>query len=210
MDIVSSEAEQYALSRSSEEPELLRRLAEETATKVPFPQMLSGHLEGRLLKLLAQSLQAKRVLEIGTYTGYSALCLAEALPQDGELITCDIDEAATAVARRYWAESPHGDKIRLRLGPALETLESLEPPFDLVFLDADKENYPKYYEAVLPLLRPGGLLLIDNVLWSMKVLDPKEPSDRAIDALNRRITGDERVEAVLLTVRDGIQLVRKK
>jgi caffeoyl-CoA O-methyltransferase len=153
---------------------------------------------------------AKRVLEVGTFTGYSALMMASALPGEGKLVTLDRDPVATAVARRYFAESGLGDRIQLLLGPALDTLASLSGPFDFAFLDADKENYPRYYERILELLRPGGILAVDNVLWSGKVLDPRDEETRAIHELNQRALRDPRVDSALLTVRDGVLLVRKQ
>jgi caffeoyl-CoA O-methyltransferase len=174
--------------------------------------MQVGRVEGTLLKLLVGLCGARRVLEIGTFTGFSGLCMAEALPDDGELITCDVDPVATGLARRYFDSSPHGRKITIRLAPALETLRALagSAPFDLCFIDADKGNYLAYYEAVLPLLRRGGLIVADNMLWSGRVLAPSSVDDHAIVALNAHIVADERVENVLLTVRDGIMLARKR
>ena len=169
-----------------------------------------GRVEGTFLKLLVRLSGARRALEIGMFTGYSGLMIAAGLPDDGELITCDVDPKVEAIARRYFARSPHGRKIAIRMGPALETIRTLSPSIDFVFLDADKENYPNYYEAVFPLLSPGALIVADNVLWSGKVLDPQEESDRAIAAFNERVTADSRVEKVLLTVRDGMVLARKK
>jgi caffeoyl-CoA O-methyltransferase len=210
MDIVDKDLERYAFEHTAAEPELLRKLSEETHAKMQMPQMLTGRLEGRLLKFFAQSLGARRVLEIGTFTGYSALSMAEGMPPDGKLITCEIEPAHAAMAQRYFDASPHGKKIEIRMGPALSTLEGLRGPFDLAFIDADKENYPLYYEKAIDLIRPGGLLLVDNTLWSGMVLKPRDRETLAIDAVNKRIVADERVENVLLTVRDGLQLVRKK
>jgi caffeoyl-CoA O-methyltransferase len=146
------------------------------------------------------------VLELGTFTGYGAMAMAEALPADGEIITCDLDPVATKIAQKYWARSPHGSKIRLRLGPALKTLETIHPPLDLVFLDADKENYIQYWEACIPKLRGGGVLAADNVLWSGRVLAPKEPDDHAIVAFNKHVAGDDRVETVIIPIRDGVSV----
>ena len=207
--IVDPRLERYAEEHSSEVPELLARLERETLTTMKSPQMLSGRTEGQLLRLLVQMSSAKRVLEVGTFTGYSALMMASALPPEGTLVTLDRDPVATAVARRYFAESGLGDRIQLLLGPALDTLASLSGPFDFAFLDADKENYPRYYERILELLRPGGILAVDNVLWSGKVLDPRDEETRAIDELNQRALRDPRVDSALLTVRDGVLLVRK-
>jgi caffeoyl-CoA O-methyltransferase len=144
------------------------------------------------------------------FTGYSGLSMASALPDDGELITCDVDPKAEAIAKRYFARSPHGKKIQVRMGPALETIRSLKDPLDLVFIDADKENYPAYYDAVFPLVRQGGLIVADNALWSGRVLDPKADSDRAIVAYNQKVSSDPRVTKVMLTVRDGMFLALKK
>jgi len=209
MDIVDVKLEKYAFDRTRPEPELLRALSDETYASMQSPQMLTGRLEGRLLKLLAALSSSKQVLEIGTFTGYSALSLAEGLPDDGRIITCEIEKAHADMAQRYFDRSPHGRKIKIRLGPALETLATLSGPFDLAFIDADKGNYPAYYERVVELIRPGGLILVDNTLWSGQVLEPRDGESRAIDAVNRRIAADARVENVLLTVRDGLQVVRK-
>lgn len=209
MDIVPPDLERYAFDHTRPEPGLLRALSEETHARMAMPQMLTGRIEGRLLKLLSAAIMARRVLEIGTFTGYSALSLAEGMPDDGKVITCEIEEAHADLARRYFARSPHGRKIEIRMGPALETLAGLAGPFDLAFIDADKENYPAYYERAVDLVRPGGLILVDNTLWSGQVLRPRDAEGRAIDALNRRIAGDARVENALLTVRDGVQVVRK-
>jgi caffeoyl-CoA O-methyltransferase len=209
--IIDPALERYAEEHSSEVPELLQRLERETLATMRLPQMLSGRTEGQLLRLLVKSLSARRVLEVGTFTGYSALMMASALPKDGELVTLEVDRFAERVARRYFGQSEDGGKIQLLMGPALETLSSLAPPFDLAFVDADKENYPRYYEKVVDLVRPGGLIVVDNVLWSGKVLDPRGDEEaRAIHALNERVRSDPRVEHVLLTVRDGVLLVRKR
>lgn len=210
MDIIGKELERYAFEHTAPEPELLQRLSDETHANMQMPQMLTGRLEGRLLKLLVQVSGARRILEIGTFTGYSALSMAEGLPGNGSLVTCEIESANAAMAQRYFDASPHGKKIAILMGPALVTLEGLDGPFDLAFIDADKENYPVYYEKVIDLIRPGGLMLVDNTLWSGRVLRPKDPESIAIDALNKRIAKDDRVENALLTVRDGLQLVRKK
>jgi len=208
--LVDESLEKYAEAHTDPPDPLLDELRAETFASVADPQMQVGRVEGTFLRMLVGLSRAKRALEIGMYTGYSGLMIAAALPEDGELVTCDVNPKAEEVARRYFARSSHGRKITIRMGPALDTIATLSPPFDFVFLDADKENYPRYYEAVLPLLASGGLLVADNVLWSGRVLDPKEPSDLAIAAFNARVTGDSRVEKVLLTVRDGILLVRKR
>jgi caffeoyl-CoA O-methyltransferase len=208
--IVDPRLERYAEEHSSEVPELLERLERETLQTMKSPQMLSGRTEGQLLRLLVKMISAKRVLEVGTFTGYSALMMASALPPEGELVTLERDPRAEEVARRYFAESEHGPRIRLLMGPALDTLASLTGPFDFAFLDADKENYPRYYDRILELLRPGGVLAVDNVLWSGKVIDPRDEETNAIHALNERARRDRRVDHALLTVRDGVLLVRKK
>ena len=209
MDFIDEKIEQYAFDHTSDEGELLRRLEEETYQKLETPQMTTGRLEARLLKLLARLVGARRILEIGTFGGYSALSMAEALPEDGTLVTCEMDPVAIAFARKYFAESPHGKKITLLEGPALESIKTLTGPFDMAFIDADKVNYSNYYEAIFPLIRQGGLIAVDNVLWSGRVLDPKDDSDRAIHQFNERVIKDQRVESVLLTVRDGLNCIIK-
>ena len=208
--LVPEEIERYAEAHTEPVEPLFDELREETFRSMKDPQMQVGRIEGTFLKLLVRLSGARRALEIGMFTGYSGLMIASGLPEDGALTTCDIDPKAEAVARRFFARSPHGHKITVRMGPALDTIATLAPPIDFVFVDADKANYSRYYDAVLPLMPSGGLLVADNVLWSGKVLDPKEDSDRAIAAFNERVLGDPRVEKVLLTVRDGMTLVRKR
>jgi caffeoyl-CoA O-methyltransferase len=212
LTLVPEPIEAYAAAHCETVPPLLEKLREETYAQMNAPQMQVGRIEGGFLRLLIRLTRARRVLELGMFTGYSALMMAEGLPDDGQLVTCDVDPRAEAMARRYFAQSPHGRKIEIRMGPALETLRSLQgsSPFDLVFIDADKENYPRYLDAVLPLVRQGGLVVVDNVLWSGRVLDPKEESDRAIVAFNEKVAGDTRVEKVMLTVRDGMYLLYKR
>ena len=179
--------------------------------------MMSGRTVGYFLNTLVTISGAKRVLEVGTFVGYSALMMASALPEDGELITCDVSEEFTAIARKHWARHPAGKKIDLRLAPATETLEQLAPPFDLVFIDADKKNYHVYYEKTLALLAPRGLIVVDNVLWAGRVLGPndaegemEEDATRSIKSLNEIVQNDDRVVNVMLTVRDGMMLIRKQ
>jgi len=210
LTLVPEPIEEYAAEHTEAPAPIFEKLREETYSKMSLPQMQVGRNEGTFLKLLVRLSRAKRVLEIGMFTGYSGLMMAEGLPDDGELITCDVDPKAEAMAKRYFAQSPHGKKIHIRMGPALETIKTLKGPIDMVFIDADKENYPKYYDAVLPLLRKGGLLVADNVLWSGRVLDPKEETDRAIVEFNDKVAKDARVEKVLLSVRDGMMLAVKK
>ena len=203
--------EQFARDHTEPETDLFVRLREETHKTMDRPQMQVDVIEGRFLKMLVRLTGARRVLEIGMFTGYSALMMAEGLPDDGQLITCEIDPTAEAIAKRYFTESPNGKKITIRMGPALETIKTLATgPLDLVFIDADKTNYANYYEACLPLLKPGGLIVADNVLWSGKVLDPQDDDTRAIVAFNRLVHFDPRVESVCLTVRDGMLLAWKK
>jgi caffeoyl-CoA O-methyltransferase len=210
-DITDPDVEAYASQYSSPEPPLLTELAAATREFSAGHGMMVGHLEGRFLKTLVGALRARRVLEIGTFTGYSALSMAEALPADGELITCEIDERHADMARRFIARSPYRDLIDVRLGPALDTVRQLDGPFDFVFIDADKPAYGDYYEAVLPLIAPSGLIAVDNVLWSGRVIDETE-RDRNTSALrdfNRRVVNDPRVECVIVPIRDGVMLIRR-
>ncbi len=209
LTLVPEAIEAFAARHSAPLPPLLLELIDETNATMDRPQMISGQLEGTLLQFLIAALGARRVLEIGTFTGFSALMMAAALPGDGRLITCDIDPKAVALAQRYWARSPHGHKIEARLGPALHTLTTLEGPFDLVFIDADKGGYIDYYERALALLAPNGIIAVDNVLWSGRVLDPKQPDDHAIVRFNAHVANDTRVTNVILTVRDGVMLIRR-
>lgn len=209
-ELVASDVEAYAEAHSMPESDVCRRLREETHRSVEFSQMVVGPLEGAFLKMMATLVEAKRVLEIGTFTGYSALCFAEALPDDGIVITCDIDVDTTELAKRYWAQSPAGHKIEPRLGPALETIQALEGGFDVIFIDADKLNYVDYYQRGLELLAPKGVMLIDNVLWNGEVLKYPAPdgATAALQDLNRVVAADPRVTSVLVTIRDGVLVVR--
>jgi caffeoyl-CoA O-methyltransferase len=208
--VVDEAIEAYALAHTTPADPLLAELAEETRATMASPQMLTGPVEGRFLELLVHASGARRILEIGTFTGFSALSMAAALPEDGRIDTLDVEPRHAEVAQRYFDRSPHGAKIRLHLGPALETLGTLEGEFDLVFVDADKDNYDAYYEAVLPRLSARGLIAIDNTLWSGRVLAPEDDTTRLIAALNDKLAADERVVAVQLTVRDGVTLVRRR
>lgn len=210
MPIVSGPIETYAERHSSPASELIDALAAETRATQKYPQMLIGSVEGSLLRTLAKAIRAERILEIGTYTGYSALWMAEALPDGGTLITCDTDPVSTALARQYWARSPDGDKIELRLGDASDTVKTLEGPFDLVFLDADKRGYVDYWETCVPMVRSGGLLIADNVLWGGAVLAPESASDLALVEFNKHVTADPRVDNTLLSVRDGLMVALKR
>jgi caffeoyl-CoA O-methyltransferase len=209
VNFIDERVEQYAEEHSSSPPELFARLAAETHEKSESPQMMVGRIEGNFLALLVRTLRARRVLELGTFTGYSSIAMARALPADGRLITCDVKEETTEIARRYAQEAGVVDRIDYRLGPALETVGGLDGEFDLVFIDADKVNYVNYYEATLPLLAASGLMVVDNTLWSGRVADPQEDDEsvRAIRELNDHVRDDPRVDNVLLTVRDGMNLV---
>lgn len=209
MELVNASIEQYAHDHTSEESTLVQELVEVSGRELEYTDMLSGRVVGQFLAMMVKLTGAKRILEIGTFTGYSALSMAEALPDDGELITCEYNERYEDIARSFFRKSGFGSKIRLIMGPALETINQLEGTVDLVYLDADKINYPNYYRSVLPMLRQGGVLIADNVLWSGSVIDPDDEKARAIDEMNKLIRDDERVENVLLTVRDGLQVVRK-
>ncbi len=208
--LVEEPIEEYAEAHTTPPTDLLVRLAEETKATMSAPQMLTGTIEGRFLELLVFGTGAKRVLELGTFTGYSSLAMAAALPEGGRIDTCDIEPKHVEVAQRYIDESPHADKITIHLGPALDTIDRLEGDFDLVFIDADKESYASYYEAVLPRLSERGLIAIDNTLWSGRVLDPQDDTTQVIAELNDMIAADDRVVAVQLTIRDGVTLIRRR
>lgn len=214
-DVVDPDIEAYAAAHSTPEASHLTVLAEETRTGTTAPGMMVGPLEGSFLAALVALRQPRHVLEIGTFTGYSALSMAAELPPDGRITTCDINPAHVAIARRHIEASGHAERIDIRLGPALETVDGLSGPFDLVFIDADKTGYLAYYEAVLPKLAPHGLILVDNVLWSGRVLDGDdddddgEPADDtvALRTFNDHVSRDERVHVVMLTVRDGVSMI---
>ena len=209
-NIVNEAVENYAEQNTQAEGALLQELSAETWRTMDHPQMLSGRLSGRLLKMLVQLTRAEKILEIGTFTGYTALSMAEALGERGHLWTLEIEKVQADFAKRYFIRSEHGKKITLLLGPALENIKMVPDDLDFVFIDADKVNYDAYYEVSLQKLKRGGLIAIDNMLWSGRVLAPSDPSTLCIHALNEKLSRDERVENVLLTIRDGIQLVRKR
>jgi predicted O-methyltransferase YrrM len=213
---LSAKLNDYILSVSLREPEVLRRLREETAA-LPMAGMQVAPEQGQFMALLAKLINAKQYLEVGTFTGYSTLAVALALPFEGRILACDINPDTTAVAQRYWAAAGVAAKIELRLAPALETLDKLlgqgqAGRFDLAFIDADKENYGGYYERVLRLVRPGGLIMLDNMLWGGDVADPRkdEPDTNALRALNAKLQGDERVDLSMLPLADGLTLARKR
>jgi caffeoyl-CoA O-methyltransferase len=211
-EIVDPAVEAYVEAHTTPHPPNMRALADETRSELESPQMLSGPVEGRLLEMLVHVAGAKRVLELGTYSGYAAMSMASALPDGGRIITCELDPERAEFARRHMDESPHGDRIEIRVGPALDTLRELEGPFDLIFIDADKAYYPHYYEAALGLLAERGLIVIDNTLWSGRVVEGRDDGSEntaTIKQLNDRIATDPRVVAVMLTVRDGVTIVRQ-
>ncbi|ARK10966.1 O-methyltransferase [Fibrivirga algicola] len=213
MNFLPIDVADYADAHTSPESDVLQRLNRDTYAHVLHPRMLSGHLQGRLLAMLSHMIRPRRILEIGTYTGYSALCLAEGLAEDGRVLTIDKNEELESIARRYWAESPHGARIDLHIGRAGDIIPTLDETFDLVFIDADKENYGLYYDLVFDKVRPGGFILSDNVLWSGKVVEPVKPADKdtqAVIAFNQKIHQDPRVENLLLPVRDGVLIARKR
>jgi caffeoyl-CoA O-methyltransferase len=209
--IVKEGIEDYAAAHTTPPPPWLQALADETQAKLDAPQMMVGALEGRFLELLAFASGARRVLEIGTFSGYSALSMAAGLPEDGLIVTCDLDPRAIEVARRHIEASPYAGRIEIREGPALDTIATLDGPFDLVFIDADKASYLDYYEAVLPKLGERGVIAVDNTLWSGQVLDEADTSADtvALRAFNDHVRNDRRVVCVQLTVRDGVTLIRR-
>ena len=211
MDFIPKEIREYSLSHTTKENELLAKLNRETWAKVMIPRMLSGHLQGRLLSMYSKMLAPKNILEIGTYTGYSALCLAEGLAQNGKLHTIDHNEEVTSFSRKYFELSDYKNNIVQHLGNALEIISKIDVEFQLIFIDADKENYCNYYNLVIEKLTVGGYIIADNVLWSGKVLNPNEEDNetQALRAFNQRIQEDNRIENILLPIRDGLMLCRK-
>jgi caffeoyl-CoA O-methyltransferase len=209
--IVDPAVEQYVEEHTTSPEPGLAELARETRETLPFPEMLTGAVEGRLLEMLVWVSRPRRVLELGTYSGYSALSMAAALPEGGRIVTCEVDAGHAAFAQRHVDASPYADRTEIRVGRALEVLAELEGEFDLVFIDADKDSYRDYYEAVLPMLSPRGLIVVDNTLWSGRVADPGERSEQtlAIRAFNDHVRSDPRVVCVQLTVRDGVTLIRR-
>lgn len=213
MNLFPDHLDNYITINSENEPALLQQLSRETHQKILQPRMLSGHYQGRVLSMISKLVTPKYILEIGTYTGYSALCLAEGLQKDGELHTIDTNEELVDFQRRYFNESNFGNQIHQHLGNALELIPQLKPNFDIVFIDADKENYSNYFHLIIDRLKPGGIILSDNVLWSGKVLEPLKKDDvstNAIIAYNKLLKNDDRVETVILPIRDGLTISRKK
>jgi len=203
---------EYSESHTTEETDLLRKLYRETNLKVIMPRMLSGHSQGVLLKILSCMIKPKYILEIGTYTGYSAICLAEGLTEGGKLITIEKNPEVESIAKRYFSESGQSEKIDFRIGDAMEIIPNLKQTFDLIFLDADKENYLNYYNLIFDKLRKGGIIIADNALWEEKVLQTPKPNDKetiGIQKFNDFVQADKRVENILLPIRDGLMIVRK-
>jgi caffeoyl-CoA O-methyltransferase len=210
MEIVNPQFNAYAEEHSSPESSLLRKINRDTCAGIYMPRMLSGHLQGRLLSMISHMVRPATILEIGTYTGYSALCLAEGLAPGGKLLTIDINEELEQRVRGYFNESLWNENIDYRIGNALEIIPTFPGPFDLVWIDADKENYNGYFDLVIDKVTPGGFILADNVLWGGKVLDVKQDKDtRAIVCFNEKVKRDTRVEKVLAPIRDGILMMRK-
>jgi caffeoyl-CoA O-methyltransferase len=209
--IVDGEIEEYAAARSTAPPPAMAALAEETRATLPSPTMLSGPVEGRLLEMLVHATRARLVLEIGTFSGFSALSMAAGLAPGGRIVTCEISDLHADFAQRHISASAHAGRIELRRGPALETIAQLDGPFDFVFIDADKTGYRDYYDAVLPKLAPHGLIAVDNTLWSGRVLDDADADadTRALAEFNEHVAADPRVVCVMLTVRDGVTLIRR-
>lgn len=213
MNFIPEEIDEYAVSHTQEEPELLARLSRETFLKVLQPRMLSGHFQGRLLSMISKIKNPVSVLEIGTYTGYSALCLAEGLQENGEIHTIDVNEELADIQKKYFDLSPYKDQIKTYLGDAREIIPTINRKFDLVFIDADKPNYPHYLKLIKGKMNSGGLILTDNVLWSGKVVEPVAEDDESTIALlayNRSIADDPEIETILLPVRDGLSISRIK
>lgn len=213
MDFLPDKIDQYVEQHSENEPELLQQLNRETHLKILQPRMLSGAYQGRVLSMISKLVNPKHILEIGTYTGYSALCLAEGMQPNGELHTIDINEELYDFQRKYFDKSLYGNQIHQHLGNALEIIPRLNKTFDLVFIDADKENYPNYFEIIMDKLNPGGIILSDNVLWSGKVIEPVKEDDldtKALIEYNALLKEDCRIETIILPIRDGLTISRKK
>lgn len=213
MNFIDPKVEAYATSASTPEPVALQQLTRETNLKTYMPRMLSGHLQGRILSMLSKLVQPKLIVEVGTFTGYSATCLAEGLAADGKLITFEISDEVAVLAQKHFEAAGISDKIETRVGNAVELLKTISEPVDLVFIDADKENYAVYWDILFPKLRSGGIIIADNVLWSGKVLEPENQHDeetRGLIELTKKALAEKNAEQVLLPVRDGLLVIRKK
>jgi caffeoyl-CoA O-methyltransferase len=211
MDFLDKNIEAYCEAHTSDESDILKALVRQTHTHTLAPRMLSGHLQGRFLSLLSHLMQPKKVLEIGTFTGYSALCLAEGLAPDGILYALEANDELAYLIEKYIEKSDFKDKIHLKIGDALQIIPTIEGPYDIVFIDAGKRDYPLYFDMVIEKVRSGGLIIADNVLWSGKVISEKKDLDTQIlDDFNKKIKNDTRVECILLPLRDGLMMARKK
>lgn len=213
MHFLPEAIDDYSVAHTQQEPDLLEKLTRETYQKVLQPRMLSGHFQGRLLSMLSKIISPTTILELGTYTGYSAICLAEGLKEKGELHTLDINEELQSIQNKYFELSGYRDRIHQHLGEAISIIPYLDKKWDLVFMDADKPNYPAYFELIVDKLNPGGILLTDNVLWSGKVVEPLKKDDFSTKALleyNKLVATDSRLETVMLPIRDGLSITRKK
>ncbi|HEX8562416.1 MAG TPA: O-methyltransferase [Flavobacterium sp.] len=211
MHFISPELEDYVERHTEPEPELLAALNKETHQKILLPRMLSGHFQGRVLSMLSKLLRPENILEIGTFTGYATLCLCEGMPQTGVMHTIDNNEELVWLQRKYFDKSPWGKQIVQHLGNALDIIPGLETQFNLVFIDADKENYLNYFEMMVPRMKRGGIIISDNVLWSGKVLEPAKPNDKSTRTLqdyNLALKNDPRVETIVLPIRDGLTVCR--
>ena len=213
MHFIPEQLDDYVVMHSEEEPELLKQLTRETHQKILQPRMLTGHYQGRVLSMISKLVKPKHILEIGTYTGYSALCLAEGMQTEGELHTIDINEELFDFQKKYFDKSSYGKQIHQHLGNALDIVPKLNLNFDLVFIDADKTNYANYFNIIIEKLNPGGIILSDNVLWSGKVIEKIKPDDldtKALIEYNTLLKEDSRIETILLPIRDGLTISRKK
>lgn len=210
MDFLPKNIADYALNHTEKESDLLSDLSRETWSKVVMPRMLSGHLQGRILSMLSNLIRPKRILEVGTYTGYSALCLAEGLEEGGELHTLDVNEEFTFIASKYFKKSKYKENITQHQGDAVKIIPNLPGLFQLAFIDADKESYCNYFDLIIKKIEIGGIIIADNVLWSGKVVkNIKDKESTALDAYNKKILSDKRVENILLPVRDGLMICRR-
>ena len=213
MHFIPEKLDDYVVSHSQKEPELLQQLSRETWQKVLAPRMLSGHFQGRVLSMISKLINPKNILEIGTYTGYSALCLAEGIQDNGQLHTIDTNEELYDLQRKYFDKSDYGNQIHQHIGNALDVIPNIDMTFDLVFIDADKKNYPNYLEVILPKLKSGSVILSDNVLWTGKVIEPLVKGDLDTEALlryNKMVNDHPKLETVLLPIRDGLTITRVK
>lgn len=210
MDFLPAQLQSYIENHTSDEDALLKKINRDTHAQVLMSRMLSGQVQGRFLSMISKLVRPKSILEIGTYTGYSAICLAEGLQQNGKIVTIDINEELESRVRSYFKDSGFDAQIDLRIGNALKIIPALKETFELVFIDADKENYSTYFDLVIDKVPSGGLILADNVLWSGKVLDAKPDKDtKAIIDFNKKIHADRRVENLLMPLRDGVMMIRK-